>query len=246
MRLTALKKLLLSCVPEPPLPLIDGQLIDAVCTAECLRHQAVIDLVLQSTSGSAGQGAGQEQALPGNPEFMRSGHYRTMLKRYLFAGAFFCRRKRVIDSCCGLGWGTFLLAQYAGSIVAFDRSEQALAFCRHTWKAPQVTWRLEDALGLDAGVHKEKFDVACAMETIEHFSREDGEQYLGGLAGVLNACGVLIGTSSFPADRTRADALCARNPHHVYIYTEPEMYSVLAKYFSRYVIIDNWMFIARK
>lgn len=245
MRFTALKKAM-ALLPRPPLALIDGALIDDVFAAQWRRHHDLIDHLLTHTSESVGQDAGQEQALPGNPEFRHSGHYTTMLKRYLFAAAFFCKKKRVLDSCCGLGWGSFLLALHAGSVLAFDRSENALAFCRQTWKAPNVAWLQADALCLDGIGRGGQFDVACAMETIEHFSKADGERYISALASVLHTRGVLIGTSSFPPDRKRADEICARNPHHLYIFTISEMRAILKKFFSTFVIIDSWMFIARK
>jgi hypothetical protein len=84
------------------------------------------------------------------------------------------------------------------------------------------------------------------METIEHFSKEDGVRYIAGLADSLHKKGVLIGTSAFPPDRKRAVELCARNPYHAYIYTDEEFGVILNKSFSEFVIIDNWMFIARK
>jgi hypothetical protein len=84
------------------------------------------------------------------------------------------------------------------------------------------------------------------METIEHFERDDGEKYISGLAGMLKKNGIIIGTSSFPSDRKRADALCARNPYHAHIYTDYEIRTLLDTCFSQHVLIDNWMFIARK
>jgi len=139
MPFTAFKKKLMLCLPSPPLALIDGPLINAVCEAEWRRNRSAITHVLHYKAGPDGPAAGHESSMPGEPDHVSSGHYKTMLKRYLFAGSFFCRGKRVIDSCCGLGWGAFLLAQHSGSVVAFDRSAQSLAFCRGAWETSHVT-----------------------------------------------------------------------------------------------------------
>lgn len=245
MRFKLLKKAI-AFLPKSPLKLIDNVLIDDVFVTESKRHHDVISSLLQKTSDSIESLSDHERALPGDLQFLQSGYYKKMLKRYMFAGAFFCRNKRVLDSCCGLGWGTFLLSQYSHSILAFDSEPQAVGFCGQTWKTSNVTWLQGDALHLDACVQGEQFDVACAMETIEHFSKEDGERYLSGLANSLHKDGILIGTSAFPADRKRADELCSRNPYHEYIFTNREMTEILTKYFSKFVIVDNWMFIARK
>ncbi len=245
MRFNLLKKAI-AFLPKPPLKLIDSALIDDVFEAEWRRHHDVISSLLQKTSALVESLPEHERSLPGDLQFLQSGHYKTMLKRYVFAGAFFCRNKRVLDSCCGLGWGAFLLAQYARSVCAFDREAQAVAFCRQTWKTTNVTWLQADALHRDTAVSKQQFDVACAMETIEHFNKEDGARYIAGLADSLHTDGVLIGTSAFPPDRKRADELCARNPYHAYIFTDQELGLILNTCFSKFVIIDNWMFIARK
>jgi 2-polyprenyl-3-methyl-5-hydroxy-6-metoxy-1,4-benzoquinol methylase len=245
MRSTLFKKAA-AFLPVFPLSLIDGSLVDDVFGAEYQCRRDVIEGLLQHKPESLDVPSGQERSLPGDRQFMQSGYYKTMLKRYVFAGAFFCRKKKVLDTCCGLGWGAFLLSHYADSVFACDCDARAVAFCRQAWERPNISWMEADALHLDEGSQRGRFDVVCAMETIEHFSPEAGEHYLAGAADMLRSNGILIGTSSFPADRKRADALCAHNPYHAYIYTPREMKELLHKNFSRYVIIDNWMFIARK
>ncbi len=245
MRFNSLKKIIYF-LSGSPLKLIDTTFIDAVFDKEQKQHQGIINNLLQYTSKSVEVLAEHERAFPGDMNFLQSGYYKTMLKRYLFAGAFFCKEKRVLDSCCGLGWGTYLLAQYAHDILAFDIENKAVEFCQQTWKTLNVRWRQGDTLYIEDIVKSERFDVACAMETIEHFTREDGEPYIAELANVLSENGILIGTSAFPSDRKRADELCAQNPFHLYIFTVKEITTLLKKYFSEVIIINNWMFIARK
>ncbi len=168
-----------------------------------------------------------------------------MLKRYLFAGSSFCRGKRVLDSCSGLGWGTSILSLFAKKITAYDLEPRAIEFCRDTWGEDKISWVVDDALKPKVD-KKTKHDVAVAMETIEHFDKDDGLKYLTELKNSLNSRGILIGTSSFPSDRESANDLCAKNQYHHYVYTKSEMDELLRTLFDRHVIINNWMFIAVK
>ena len=92
----------------------------------------------------------------------------------------------------------------------------------------------------------ECFDAITGMETIEHFSKSEGKIYIEQMRNVLRDKGVFIGTSSFPHDRKTADDLCSKNPHHKYIFTLSEMNELLKSCFSEYIIIDRWMFIAKR
>lgn len=84
------------------------------------------------------------------------------------------------------------------------------------------------------------------METIEHFSAQDGALYIAAIASVLRPGGVFIGTSAFPESAQEALALQELNPYHPHIFTHNEMLGLLKQHFNRAVIIGNWMFIAIK
>ena len=88
MRFNLLKKAI-ALLPKPPLKLIDSALIDDVFEAEWRRHHDVISSLLQKTSALVESLPEHERSLPGDLQFLQSGHYKTMLKRYVFAGAFF-------------------------------------------------------------------------------------------------------------------------------------------------------------
>lgn len=187
----------------------------------------------------------EERGWPGCREFVESGYCKTMFFRYLFAAKYFCKDKVVLESCCGLGWGAFLVSNYAKKIVAFDMGESALEFCRAQWNTDNIEWIRGDALDFSF-LESRKFQVVLAMETIEHFKKDDGEKYIENIFNVLEPGGFLIGTSSFPEKRSDADKLAESNEYHLYIWTRDEMEDLLKKYFKEYVIIKNWMFIAKK
>ncbi len=187
----------------------------------------------------------EEREFPGNSENVSSGYYHTMFKRYVFAGKWFCEGKTVLDSCSGLGWGTYILSKYAFKISAFDISDESINFSKRNWKTSNVNWLTGDALNL-TNYEDNFFDVAVAMETIEHFSKENGEKYILNLKKKLKNGGVLIGSSAFPFFKKKADLLCASNPYHLHVYTYIEFSNFLKAHFCEVKLIGNWMFVARK
>ncbi len=223
----------------------DLDLINGIFEHEFTKKENLIKYILSYSSDSVNFIAEEERAFPGNDIFYKSGYYKTMLKRYFFAGAHFCNNKTVLDTCCGLGWGTYIISQYAKDVTAFDLESKTIEFCKKEWKSSNVNWLSGNALDLNF-LDKQMFDVALAMETIEHFDKKDGEKYIELLSKKIIENGILIGTSAFPETRDEAEKICSTNPYHFYIFTEKEMNTLLSQYFKEYVIINNWMFIARK
>ena len=188
---------------------------------------------------------GDERAFPGDEIFRRTGYSHTMLKRYFFTGRYFCRGKEVLDSCTGVGWGSYIISQYARQITAYDLDLKALEFARKYWLTSHVKWTLGDALDHQF-LKGKKFDIGLAMETIEHFTKQDGERYIENLSESIKEGGYLIGTSTFPKTREEADKLGSVNPYHLYISTDEEIISLLKKHFRVVILIQRWMFIAQK
>ena len=168
-----------------------------------------------------------------------------MLGRYAFAASQFCRGADVLDTCCGLGWGAYLTAQFAQQVTAFDINPALAAFSTQTWPATNIEWLSGSTLDLSF-LNGKKYNVVLGMETIEHFSAADGEVYIQQIVSVLHAGGVFIGTSAFPDTAEEARVLEQENPYHLHIHTQQEMRKLLERYFSRATIIGNWMFIAVK
>jgi len=186
-----------------------------------------------------------ERAFPGEERFQKGGYFRMMLGRYAFAGSQLCAGAQVLDSCCGLGWGSRMIAPFARQVTAFDRDEAAVDFCRKAWPAANIRWAVADALDLEE-FGRGQYDVVLGMETIEHFSRVRGELYVREVERALACGGVFAGTSAFPESAQEARALEAGNRHHLYIYTRAEMLDLLLRYFSRASIIGDWFFLAMK
>ena len=187
----------------------------------------------------------EERAWPGEARFVATGYTQRMLGRYAFAGAEYCRGARVLDICCGLGWGAHLVAQYAQHITAFDRDRVALAECQARWHDPNITWRQGDALDF-AFLGDDRFDVILAMEALEHFTAPQGAQIIAEAATYLRSGGLFIGTSAFPETVAEAEQLRSTNSFHPHIFTRSELENLLQPLFSEYRVIGGWMFVARK
>lgn len=192
------------------------------------RVERVLDLDPKTVGLDAG--ADDERGLPGNAEFMKSGWTDHMLLRY-FLAMDRAKGRRVLDTCCGLGWGAHLVAGVARELVGIDLDADAVRFSAETWGDDNTTY-LEGSV-LDLPFEADSFDVVLCMEAIEHFSVADGRRYLEELHRVCRPGGVLLGSSTFPDTRERASALCAQNEHHLYIYTRREIRRLLTDVFSR-------------
>jgi lipopolysaccharide transport system ATP-binding protein len=207
---------------------------------EIIRHKNEETTTLRIASG-----VDEERAWPGDSRFTAIGYDRMMLGRYAFAGAMFCRGAEVLDTGCGLGWGALLIAHFARRVTAFDRDPRLESFCRAIWPAENITWRTGDMRDMSF-LGDERYDVVLGMEVVEHFTREDGERYLGEVAKVLRPGGVFVATSAFPTRADEAQVMAAINQHHLHIFTHDEMLDLLRRRFSNAAIIGNWMIIAVK
>lgn len=182
-----------------------------------------------------------ERSLPSEEKFVKCGWYRFMLARYLIATKF-TRDKLVLDSCAGLGWGSYILASNSKRVYANDYDKESLNFINSYWKDKKIKILFENALNLKL---TEKVDVVVAMESIEHFNKKDGVKYIKNLTNCLVNKGVLVGSSSFPLSKKDAIKLCSTNPYHKYIYTLEEIYSLFRKYFEEVQIFERKIFICK-
>lgn len=210
--------------------------------------QGVLQTILQYNDTNVDKRVvpeGEERAWPGTPRFIESGYYRTMLGRYAFAGSHFCRYANVLETCCGLGWGAFLISQYARQVTAFDNAPNVVDFCSATWPANNIRWLTGDGRNLSF-LDEQPYDVALGMEAIEHFSQSDGATYVKEIARVLRPGGVFVGTSVFPETEQEARDTQSTNQYHLHICTRTEMLALLGQYFNKAAIIGNWIFVAIK
>lgn len=177
---------------------------------------------------------------PGNPQLQSSGWSKKMFLRYALA-MHYGKKKTVLDSCCGIGWGAYLLDMVTQQLFAVDLDEPSLEVAKRLWPCRNTAFI--NASVLDLPFPDNKFKLVTAMESIEHFSVPNRKKYLGELNRVLKPKGILIGSSSFPESSKEAEAICACNPHHINIATRLEMIEQLKENgFEKIKIFNNRLF----
>jgi 2-polyprenyl-3-methyl-5-hydroxy-6-metoxy-1,4-benzoquinol methylase len=186
-----------------------------------------------------GELTSEERALPGDEEFQRSGWSKVMFTRYTL-GMHYSKGKCVLDSCCGLGWGSYLVDAVAESVIALDNAGPVVKLARSLWPTQRTTYIQGSVLSLS--LLSNSVDTVLAMESIEHFELANIHRYLDELYRVLKPGGMLIGSSAFPETEEQAKTLCARNPYHLHICTRAELDKMLAQRFRNHYIYQNALF----
>jgi ubiquinone/menaquinone biosynthesis C-methylase UbiE len=148
--------------------------------------------------------------------------------------------KCVLNTCSGLGWGSYLLDSVDKRVIALDADGPAVKLASSPWPTQKIEYVQGSVLHLS--LVDNCIDIALAMESIEHFELSHVKRYLDELYRVLKRGGMLIASSGFPETREQAMALCARNPYHLHIFTRAEFDELLRDLFSKHYIYRNNLF----
>jgi SAM-dependent methyltransferase len=168
-----------------------------------------------------------EQALPTDEAYKSSGYYALFVERHELAQQIISGR-RVLDTCCGTGWGTYhFFTPEAIAVCGIDRSYEALR--HYGFHESGLSLAQMDALQL--ACPDDSFDVVLALESIEHFTVENGKRYVAELCRVMRPGGVLFGTTPLCADVSLIPVFQAWNQFHPYIYTRETLYGLLEQFF---------------
>src|SRR4030042_1982829 len=89
----------------------------------------------------------EEQALPGFAKYRKSGYYKYMLGRYFYASRY-CRGKKVLDSGCGYGWGSYIISQIAKKVIGVDKNKKAIVFAKKHFKDENLIFKVNSILAL--------------------------------------------------------------------------------------------------
>jgi 2-polyprenyl-3-methyl-5-hydroxy-6-metoxy-1,4-benzoquinol methylase len=140
-----------------------------------------------------------------------------------------------VDIGCGPGYFCRVLKSKGWKTTAIDTDrenlETAIEYAEET--------HLGDAISTLARLHEERYDLAIALEIIEHMPRSHGEQLLQSIRRVLKSGGALIISTPnklspegvggyYWGEQIRKEGKWdAWDPTHVYVYSSVEMIRVL-------------------
>jgi 2-polyprenyl-3-methyl-5-hydroxy-6-metoxy-1,4-benzoquinol methylase len=157
-----------------------------------------------------------------------------LLSRYKFVAKLLAGKAKVLEVGCGDAFGTRLVLQDVGSIVAVDMDP---IFVEDVNNRADEAWlfecRVHDiVLGPVAG----PFNAAYSLDVIEHIPAADEDAYLANMTRSLTADGVLvIGT---PSLESQAYASPASKEGHVNCKDAPALRQSLARYFGNVFIFS--------
>lgn len=147
------------------------------------------------------------------PDFM----YKNILdqKRYINA-LNFVHEKKILDCACGVGWGSYIMANSgADHVTGIDLSDAAISTAKKYYNHASVLYVHNDINNLDS-----KFDVITSFETIEHV--ENPLDFLKILAKLSHTeTALFLSTPNGFCFKNKDDL--PYNPYHNEEYTKEEL-----------------------
>ncbi len=148
------------------------------------------------------------------------------LHRYAYATQL-VQNKRVLDLACGEGYGSYLLAKTAESVVGIDIDERAIKHARNKYIKQNLEFKVGSITEVPtAGEHL--FEVAVCFEALEHI--EDHHKLLSEVKRLLTPDGVFI--VSTPNKTVYTDESQYNNPFHVHELYFDEFRELFEKHFK--------------
>ncbi|WP_020582698.1 class I SAM-dependent methyltransferase [Endozoicomonas elysicola] len=158
--------------------------------------------------------------------------------RYLWAESFIRPGDRVLDAACGLGYGSYTLAELskAKAIAGIDGSDYAIAYARENF-SPLIS-KLDFFAGyLPKCLEKYPdghFDVIVSFETLEHV--EQPTALLKEFCRLLSPGGrIIVSVPNDWSDETGEDP----NPFHLHTYTLNKLRSQIKQHFIPEVLVQQ-------
>ena len=167
-----------------------------------------------------------ERILPGTSTWDEC--YFEHAQRYQFF-ADYCKKKRVIDAACGVGYGSHLIAESgAVSVTGLDISPEAIRTARKEFAHPNVTFLEADLTSFSPD--GAQFDVALSFETIEHLPRP--AELVTAVKRLLRPGGHFICSSPNLLTHSGHPTQPTSNPHHLSETTFDEFRALIAAEFE--------------
>jgi SAM-dependent methyltransferase len=180
-------------------------------------------------------GESGERFVPGTgtPENSYEHWHRYLLARDL------CRGKCVLDVASGEGYGSFLLAGVARSVVGVDLSAPAVEHARQHYPAENLEFHVGRAEALPDQASA-SFDVVVSFETIEHLGEAAQTRFLDEVRRVLIPGGLFL--VSTPDKENYAGELHEENEFHEREFTAEEFRAFLSGRFPHVRFLGQRIF----
>ena len=133
----------------------------------------------------------------------------------------------VLDAACGEGYGSYLLAQTAKSVVGLDLAAEAIDHARSRYVAPNLRYLEGSCTALPLA--NASIDLVVSFETIEHLQQQ--AEMLAEFRRVLGPHGALVISS--PNQPVYSEELQNRNEYHVRELTRDELAALLTPVFPK-------------
>ena len=172
-----------------------------------------------------------ERFIPGVGAEIAYEHY----GRYLLASRFVAS-KRVLDMPSGEGFGSFLLAQTARSVVGIDIDEKSLTHARSCYVHPGLEFYLGD-MTKDIAFPDGSFDIITCFEGIEHIDQESQQKAISEFKRLLTPDGMLF--MSTPNRLVYSDAQNYHNPYHIHEFCFEEFCEFLSRIFPHISLLGQ-------
>lgn len=186
----------------------------------------------------------QERALPGFKRFKKSGYYKYMLFRYLYCIKKI-KNKILLDAGCGLGWGSFLISNYAKKVIAIDIDSESIQFAKKVWNDKKIIFK--ECSIFDIESLKTKFDVIIGMEIIEHLRLNEGIEFVSQCYHNLKQKGILILSSKFPKKKNIKKEVLKDNTYHLKLYSKEDIRKINKSLrFSKIKFLGDFIVIMKK
>ena len=159
------------------------------------------------------------------PGFLHQSTEHAHVERYKLACEY-SHEKRVIDIACGVGKGSFILAEEGGAqcVDAYDIQEEAIRYAKWRNKNEKISFGTGDAEKIS---FTEKFDLAVSFETIEHLNNHN--KFIQNIHRALSNNGTFI--VSTPISSVDLNSTPS-NPYHVQEWGFKAFHKILQPYFD--------------
>lgn len=182
-----------------------------------------------------------ERIIPGRTD---PATYQSHLARYHFALRWIGPSDEVLETACGSGYGTAMLAGGARTVLATDYSPLAIAYARTHFPAPNLSFAVMDCQRM--ALRDASFDAIVSFEVFEHL--ENAAAYLTECRRVLRAGGrLLLSTPNRVTHDLHMRSIGRGNEFHINLMDSARFLRFIQSYFPQAQVYGqrrkgNWLY----